>query len=50
MSEAEEKKRGLMLLMEHCAGKKEWSFDEASIRAVAVFKLEVTAMSCKEHL
>lgn len=49
VSEPEEKKRGLSLLMEHAAGKGGWSFDEQAVGAVAVFKLEVTKMSCKEH-
>lgn len=49
VSEMEEKRLGLSLLMEHNAGKKEWSFDERMLNAVTVFKLEVTKMSCKEH-
>ena len=46
----EEKKEGLRLLMEHNTGKREWEFDEKMLNAVTVFKLEVTKMSCKEHL
>ena len=49
VSEPEEKKLGLSLLLEHNAGKQEWYFDEKMVNAVAVFKLEVTKMSCKEH-
>ena len=49
VSEPEEKKRGLSLLMEHNTGKRDWSFDEKKLDAVAVFKLAVTNMSCKEH-
>ena len=49
VSESDEKKLGLSLLMEHNAGKKNWTFDEKMMNAVAVFKLEVTKMSCKEH-
>ena len=49
VSELEEKKLGLSLLMEHNAGKQEWNFDERMVNAVAVFKLEITKMSCKEH-
>ena len=49
VSETEEKKLGLSLLMEHNAGKQEWIFDEKMIHAVTVFKLEVTKMSCNEH-
>lgn len=49
VSELEEKKQGLSLLMEHNTGKREWSFDEKMVNAVTVFKLEVTKISCKEH-
>ena len=49
VSEPEEKKLGLSLLMEHSTGKREWSFHEKMLEAVAVFKLEVTKLSCKEH-
>lgn len=50
VTELEEKKHGLSLLMEHNTGKREWNFDEKMVDAVAVFKLQVTKMSCKEHL
>lgn len=49
VSEKEEKKLGLSLLMEHNTGKRDWDFDEKMVNAVSVFKLEVTKMSCKEH-
>ena len=49
VSEIEEKKLGLSLLMEHNTGKKNWNFDEKMVNAVTVFKLEVAKMSCKEH-
>ena len=49
VSEIEEKKLGLSLLMEHNTGKREWSFPEKMVDAVTVFKLEVTKLSCKEH-
>lgn len=45
-----EKVMGLNLLMEHSTGKTDWQFDEKILHTVAVFKLEVTEMSCKEHL
>lgn len=48
VSELAEKKRGLSLLMEHVSGKQDWSFDENMLRAVSVFKLVVSKMSCKE--
>lgn len=50
VTEAEEKKRGLSLLMEHSTGKRNWDFDERMLNSVVVFKLEVTKMSCKENL
>ena len=49
VSEPEEKKLGLSLLMEHNTGKREWSFHGKMLEAVAVFKLEVAKLSCKEH-
>lgn len=49
VNELDEKIHGLSLLMEHNTGKKEWNFDEKMLKAVTVFKLEVTKMSCKEH-
>ena len=49
VSDIEEKRRGLSLVMEHNTGKREWDFDEKMINAVAVIKLEVIKMSCKEH-
>lgn len=49
VSEINEKKLGLSLLMEHSTGKRDWNFDEKMLHAAAVFKLEVTRMSCKEH-
>lgn len=49
VSEPEEKKLGLSLLMEHNTGKREWVFDERMLNAVIVFKLVVDKMSCKEH-
>lgn len=49
VSDIEEKKLGLSLIMEHNTGKQKWNFDEKMVDAAAVFKLEVTKMSCKEH-
>ena len=49
VTDVEEKRHGLSLIMEHTAGKGGWIFDEKMVNAVAVFKLEVTEMSCKEH-
>ena len=49
VSESDEKELGISLLMEHYTGKRKWDFDEKMMNAVAVFKLEVTKISCKEH-
>ncbi|MCH5273214.1 MAG: pyridoxamine 5'-phosphate oxidase family protein [Lachnospiraceae bacterium] len=49
VTDFEEKKQGLLLLMEHNTERKEWDFNEKMVNAVMVFKLEVTNMSCKEH-
>ena len=49
VSEIEEKKLGLSLLMEHNTGKRSWAFDEKMVNTVTVFRLKVTKMSCKEH-
>lgn len=50
VTQPEEKREGLRLLMEHNTGKSEWEFAEKMLNAVTVFKLEITKMSCKEHL
>ena len=49
VTEINEKKLGLSLLMKHNTGKQNWNFDEKMVNAVTVFKLEVAKMSCKEH-
>ena len=45
----DEKLHGLFLIMEHATQKREWKFDEKTLNSVAVFKLEVEKLSCKEH-
>ncbi len=49
VTDSEEKRLGLSVLMEHNTGKREWSFDDAMVEEVAVFKLDITGLSCKEH-
>lgn len=49
VTSAEEKKLGLSLIMEHNTGKREWDYNDKMLSAVAVLKLEVTNLSCKEH-
>lgn len=49
VTDPEEKLEGLRLLMAHNTGKAEWQFDDRMMEAVAVFKIDVTELSCKEH-
>ncbi|MGN0486344.1 MAG: pyridoxamine 5'-phosphate oxidase family protein [Acutalibacteraceae bacterium] len=49
VTETDEKRHGLSLIMDHNTGKKDWTFAEQEVHAVGVFKLTVTKMSCKEH-
>ncbi len=50
ITDIEEKRRALSLIMEHNTNKKDWDFDEKMLDAVMVFALIVTSLSCKEHL
>lgn len=45
-----EKENGLLAIMEHLTGKKDWSFSSNSITQVCVMKLEVKSFSCKIHI
>ncbi|MGX8700471.1 pyridoxamine 5'-phosphate oxidase family protein [Caproiciproducens sp.] len=45
-----EKRAALQRIMEHYSEKRNWDFPDAAVRAVAVFKLEVRELACKEHL
>lgn len=45
-----EKKHGLSRIMAHYAQQPDWQFEDKMLDAVAVFKLTVTTLSCKEHL
>lgn len=49
ISNSEEKKHGLTVLMRHYAPGKEWDFPSAMLERTAVFWLDVTEWSCKEH-
>lgn len=49
VSSSDEKAHGLSLIMEHSAGKGNWVFDHKMTDSVAVFKMTVTKMSCKQH-
>ncbi|MGN0179759.1 MAG: pyridoxamine 5'-phosphate oxidase family protein [Monoglobaceae bacterium] len=45
----EEKRLGLNALMKQTTQRTEWSYDDKMLNAVAVFRLDVYKMSCKEH-
>lgn len=44
-----EKERALSLIMSHYTGKDKWDYKPEMLNAVCIFKLEITAISCKEH-
>ena len=45
-----EKERGLLLLMQQAAGKREdYVITKNSLRAVTVFRVDVKSLSCKKH-
>lgn len=44
-----EKMHALSLIMKHYTGTSEWDFPEKMLDAVAVLKLEVESLSCKEN-
>lgn len=50
VEDTEEKKKGLLAVMEHNTGRSDWEFDEKALEKVCVFKLEAETLSCKEHL
>lgn len=43
------KRHGLQCILEHLSNKADWDFPREMVEAVAVIKLEVEALSCKEH-
>jgi len=49
INDVNEKAYALSLIMERTTGKKDWSFSEERLNGVAVFKLEVAQLSCKER-
>ncbi len=49
LTDLEEKREGLRIVMGHNTGKKDWEYETNMLKAVGVFKLEVTALTCKEH-
>lgn len=49
IEDVEGKKLGLDIIMKHVAGRDGWEYPEQMLKNMAVFKLEVEEMSCKEH-
>lgn len=49
VDDEKEKEEALLELMFSLTGKREWDFDEKTKNAVAIFKLTVCDISCKEH-
>ena len=47
ISDKEEKKRGLNAIMKQTSRKNGWSYEDAMLEAVAVFRLDVDKISCK---
>ena len=50
VEDKDEKIAALNEIMFQSTGKKDWNFSEPMLNGVAVFKIEVTSLSCKEHL
>ena len=50
VEDRESKKSALQTIMLHNTGKGNWEFSEDMLDAVLIFKMEVTQISCKEHL
>ncbi|MBQ8822278.1 MAG: pyridoxamine 5'-phosphate oxidase family protein [Lachnospiraceae bacterium] len=47
VSDRDEKIQGLNAIMKQTTGKADWSYEDAMLEAVAVFRLDVEKMSCK---
>lgn len=50
VTDLNEKINALQLLMKHYSDKDNWSFNEKMIGEIAVIKLEVEEITCKENL
>lgn len=50
VQDKEEKAMALNEIMFQNTGKEDWDFPEPMLNGVAVFKIEVKSLSCKEHL
>ncbi len=49
LSDEEERIKGLGRIMHKATGRSDWDFPPAALAKTAVFRLEVTELSCKEH-
>jgi len=49
VDDVEEKRAALQLIMEHYSGKGGWSLPDEAVDGVAVIRLEVVELSCKEY-
>lgn len=45
----DEKIKALQLIMKHYSGKDNWTFNDKIIEAIAIIKIEVEEMTCKEN-
>ena len=49
VTDPEEKRHGLEQIMGHLSGRTDWDFPEGAVQSTAVFRLDVTDMTCKAH-
>ena len=50
VEDSSEKETALQAIMMQNTGRDDWSFTDAMLNSVCIFKMEVTKISCKEHL
>jgi len=50
VNDVDEKKKGFQHIMNHYAGNREWQFTDADVGRVAIIRMEVIELSCKEHI
>ena len=50
LDSVEEKLHGLQVIMEHYTGRKDWTIPPCAVDTVAVFRLNVKNLTCKEHV
>lgn len=49
VDDVDEKKKGFQCIMNHYAGNGDWQFTDADVGRVAIIRVEVIELSCKEH-